>query len=173
MILQVLNISNSLTILRAPLALVFLVESSFLRILAIILAMLTDSIDGYLARKTLSTTRFGAILDPIMDKFFVIFALTVFYSEGRIELWQALSMISRDFSLLVFALYLAFSGHWQEFECTAIRWGKITTALQFIILIGLTAAFSFPWYVYSLFILFGGLAFIELCHLIKTRSTVK
>jgi phosphatidylglycerophosphate synthase len=139
---------------------------------AIILAMLTDSIDGYLARRTLTTTRFGAILDPIMDKFFVIFALCLFFTEGKIEGWQALSMISRDFFLLVFAIYLAISGHWPEFECTAIRWGKITTTLQFFILLGLTAGFSFPWYLYSFFVLFGGLAFIELCQLIKHRAKI-
>ena len=33
--------------------------------------MFTDSIDGYIARRSKSVSRFGAILDPAMDKFFV------------------------------------------------------------------------------------------------------
>ena len=164
-----LSLSNSLTFLRAPLAFLFLVENSSFRLVAIILAMFTDSIDGYVARKRCAATRFGAILDPIMDKFFVIFALAVFLHEGRLELWQALSMISRDFFLCVFGVYLALSGLWHTFECQAMRWGKISTALQFLTLVGLTLGFTFTWHVYTLFVLFGTLAFIELCLLIKRR----
>ena len=164
-----LSLSNSLTFLRAPLAFLFLIENSSLRLVGIILAMFTDSIDGYVARKRCSTTRFGAILDPLMDKFFVIFALTVFLHEGRLEGWQALSMVSRDFFLCVFGIYLALSGRWHTFECQAMRWGKISTALQFLTLVGLTLGFTFTWHVYTLFILFGTLAFIELCQLINRR----
>lgn len=164
-----LSISNSLTFLRAPLAFLFLFENAYFRLVAIILAMFTDSIDGYIARRRASTTRFGAILDPIMDKFFVIFALSVFLMEGRLEMWQALAMISRDFFLLVFGIYLAISGLWHTFECQAMRWGKISTALQFLTLVGLTLGYTFTWHIYSLFVLFGTLAFIELCQLINRR----
>jgi len=65
-----LTLSNALTFLRAPLALLFLSEVTALRIGAIIIAMVTDGIDGYLARRNSSVTKLGAILDPIMDKFF-------------------------------------------------------------------------------------------------------
>ncbi|HAZ15893.1 MAG TPA: CDP-diacylglycerol--glycerol-3-phosphate 3-phosphatidyltransferase [Parachlamydiales bacterium] len=166
------SISNSLTFLRAPLAFLFLAENPTYRLIAIVLAMMTDSIDGYLARLWRSTSRFGAILDPLMDKFFVLFALAVFLHEGRLELWQALAMISRDFFLCAFGMYLALSGQWHAFECQAIRWGKISTALQFFILFGLTLGYSFSWQFYALFILFGILAFVELCQLIKRRSLI-
>jgi CDP-diacylglycerol---glycerol-3-phosphate 3-phosphatidyltransferase len=168
-----LSLSNGLSFLRAPLALLFLVESTTWRVIAIILAMLTDSIDGYLARRNRSASSFGAILDPAMDKFFVIFGLGVLLMEGKLEIWQACAMISRDFFLCVFGIYLSLSGHWQAYECKAIRWGKITTALQFFILIGLTLHFVFPWFVYALFILFGCLAFIELCQIKQQNSAKK
>ena len=126
-----MNLSNSLSLLRAPLAFLFLLENPTVRLLAIFLAMLTDSIDGYLARRSKTVTRFGAFLDPAMDKFFVVFCLGVLVSEGSIEVWQALTMISRDFALCFFGLYLSLSGLWQSYEFRAIRWGKITTALQF------------------------------------------
>ncbi len=158
-----LSLSNGLSFLRAPLALLFLVDSVSWRILAILLAMVTDSVDGYLARRFGSTSHFGAILDPAMDKFFVLFGLGVLLMEGRLEVWQACSMISRDFSLCVFGLYLSLSGHWQAYQFRAIRWGKVTTALQFIVLIGLSLHFTFPWQLFALFVLFGTLAFIELC----------
>ncbi len=157
-----LSLSNGLSFLRAPLAFLFLVENVTFRIVAILLAMLSDSIDGYLARKRRSVTQFGAILDPAMDKFFVFFALTVLLIEGKIELWQSLAMISRDFFLCAFGIYLSLSGLWKAYECKSIRWGKATTALQFLALIGLTLSYTFPGYLYFIFILFGLLAFIEL-----------
>lgn len=163
------SLSNSLSLLRAPLAFLFLLENTTLRITAIVLAMFTDSIDGYLARRSQSASRFGAILDPAMDKFFVFFALVVFLVEGRLEVWQAAAMISRDFFLCLFAIYLSVAGLWQTHEYRSIRWGKITTALQFIILIGLSMNIVFPAAVYFTFILLGSLAFIELFGL-KTTS---
>ncbi len=157
-----LSLSNSLSFLRAPLAFLFLVDNVQCRILAIVLAMLTDSIDGYLARKRRLVTRFGAILDPAMDKFFVFFTLSVLLIEGRLETWQAVAMISRDFFLCAFGVYLSLAGHWRAYECKSIRWGKATTVLQFFSLVGLTLSYKFPSYFFCVFILFGLLAFIEL-----------
>lgn len=165
------NLSNSLSLLRAPLALLFLFESPTLRLLAILLAMLTDSIDGYLARKWHTTTRFGAVLDPAMDKFFVVFCLGILLSEHRLLPWQGLMMISRDFALCLFGLYLSLSGLWQSYVFRAIRWGKITTALQFVVLIALTMGFSIPWYLYIAFVIFAGLALVELFQFKKSAST--
>lgn len=156
------NLSNSLSLLRAPLALLFLIDNEMLRLMAILLAMLTDSIDGFLARRYHQTTRIGAILDPAMDKLFVFFALAIFLGEQRLELWQACVMLSRDIALCLFGVYLGTTGLWQSFEFRAIRWGKVSTALQFVVLIGLTFGVVFPWYAYTLFILFGCLAFYEL-----------
>ncbi|MBM3199074.1 MAG: CDP-alcohol phosphatidyltransferase family protein, partial [Chlamydiae bacterium] len=79
------SLSNVLTFLRAPLALFFLIDSPPLRLLSLLLAMITDYMDGYIARKTRTTSQFGAKLDPLMDKFFVFFVLTVLFLEGKIE----------------------------------------------------------------------------------------
>jgi CDP-diacylglycerol--glycerol-3-phosphate 3-phosphatidyltransferase len=153
------------------LAFLFLFENTTIRIIAILLAMLTDSIDGYLARKWHTATRFGAVLDPAMDKLFVVFCLGVLLSEHSLQPWQALMMIARDFALCLFGLYLSLSGLWQSYEFRAIRWGKITTALQFVVLIALTLGFSIPWYLYTSFVVFAGLALIELFQFKKSAST--
>jgi CDP-diacylglycerol--glycerol-3-phosphate 3-phosphatidyltransferase len=168
-----LSLSNGLSFLRAPLALLFLTDNLFLRILAIVLAMITDSIDGYFARRYRSASQFGAILDPAMDKFFVFFGLGVLIFEHRLEVWQACAMISRDFFLIAFGIYLSISRQWNAYECKSIRWGKVTTALQFFVLIGLTVGIVFPPYTYLIFILSGTLAFIELCLIKKRAKAVK
>ncbi len=157
-----LTASNSLSFIRAPLAFLFLQDNSTLRIIAVLLAMITDSIDGYLARRSQSVSRFGAILDPTMDKFFVYFAMTILFLEQKINSWEVASMLSRDFFLCLYGLLMLAAGRWKAIVFRAIRWGKVTTALQFIVLLGLVLNFTFPWYVYVAFVAMGWLAFLEL-----------
>lgn len=157
-----LNPPNSLSLLRAPLALLFLSESILVRVIALVCAMLTDCIDGYLARRYAYTSRLGAVLDPMMDKFFVFFVLLVFVMEHRLQQWQAILMISRDLFLCIFAVYLAIRGDWKSYRCRAVRWGKVTTALQFGIIFLHTFNLPPPSFVYWIFTLVGLLVFVEL-----------
>ena len=157
-----MTISNGLTILRAPLAFLLLYENPILRISAIFLAMLSDSIDGYLARKSRSTSKLGAVLDPVMDKFFVYFALFVFFSDNQIKSWQIFTFVSRDSALFRFGSYLIACRKWQKAKLRPIRWGKVATALQFIVLMSLSLSIKIPNYIYVIFCFLGILAFIEL-----------
>ncbi|HLB52102.1 MAG TPA: CDP-alcohol phosphatidyltransferase family protein [Chlamydiales bacterium] len=157
-----INISNSLSFLRAPLALLFLQSHPVLRLLAILLATLTDSIDGYLARKYRRTTQFGAILDPLMDKFFVYFALIILFQEGALSPLEISAMLSRDVALCLYGLFMAITGRWKSIIFRSARWGKATTALQFVILSGLVFNLPFPAFATVAFIIMGALALIEL-----------
>jgi phosphatidylglycerophosphate synthase len=157
-----ITVSNSLSFIRAPLALLFWQDNPTLRFAAIFLAMVTDCIDGYFARRNKSTSQFGAVLDPTMDKFFVYFVLSVLFIEGRIGLIPLLTMLSRDLFLCLYGFLMIVTGRWKTVVFRAIKWGKITTALQFIVLMGLTIGIDFPWYIYGAFIAMGWLAFLEL-----------
>lgn len=157
-----LSASNSLSFIRAPLAFLFLQDNSTLRIAAIILAMITDTIDGYVARRSQSVSRFGAILDPTMDKFFVYFAMIVLFRESKLASWEMAAMLSRDFFLCLYGLIMAATGRLKRIVFRSIRWGKVTTALQFIVLIGLVLGMSFPWYIFAYFMVMGWFAFLEL-----------
>ncbi|CAM0117863.1 CDP-alcohol phosphatidyltransferase family protein [Rhabdochlamydiaceae symbiont of Dictyostelium giganteum] len=165
-----INISNSLSLLRAPLAFLFLIESPMLRLMATFLAMLTDSIDGYLARRSKTASRFGAVLDPAMDKFFVFFALGALWFENKIELWQLVTMVSRDIALCIFGLYLSASNRWHTYEFRSIRWGKITTALQFIVLIALSLGYEIPTVTFYAFVGFALLGLYELFQFKKVTA---
>lgn len=133
--------------------------------------MITDSIDGYLARRNRSTSRFGAILDPAMDKFFVYFALAILFLEQKIVAWEVAAMLSRDFFLCIYGIFMLAKHRWKTIVFRAIRWGKITTALQFIILLGLIGGLSFSWIVYAAFVVMGWLAFIELFQIPEHTSS--
>lgn len=157
-----LNLSNVLSLSRGGFALLFLVENTWVRLGALLLAMVSDFLDGYIARKQGTTTQFGAILDPIMDKFFVFFVGGIFYMEDRLAAWQLAALLSRDVSLCLFGIYLLIVKGWHGYECKAIWWGKITTAAQFFLFVGLTLNFRFPGYLYFLFVVMAAFAFIEL-----------
>lgn len=165
-----LTVSNSLSFIRIPLAFLFLMENPYLRTLAILLAMITDSVDGYLARKNRSVSQFGAILDPVTDKFFVYFALTVLFLEQKIAAWEVAAMLSRDVFLCLYGLFMIAARRWKTVVFRAIRWGKATTALQFIVLFGLVYQFSFPWVTYGAFVAMGWLAFLELFQVSSSGS---
>lgn len=156
------TIPNLLSFLRMPLALFLFQENPYLRALAIILAMLSDGLDGYLARRFQQISRVGTWLDPITDKMFVLVCLFVFWQEGHLMVGQAAAMMGRDFALMVFGVYLAVRGRLMEYRIQPIWWGKITTALQFVVLLCLTFFGSIPNYCYIPFIIFGVLALREL-----------
>lgn len=167
-----LNFSNVLSLSRAAFALVFLQLNPLMRFFAIILAMITDFLDGFLARKQGTTSQFGAILDPIMDKFFVFFAGGILFLENRLNIWELSALLSRDLSLCLFGIYLVIVRGWKGYECKAIFWGKITTVFQFLFLIGLTLNFVFPPYLYFLFVIMAAFAFLELVSNYR-RSTLR
>jgi CDP-diacylglycerol--glycerol-3-phosphate 3-phosphatidyltransferase len=165
-----LTASNVLSFSRGPLAFLFLLHAPWIRATAVLIAMFTDSVDGYLARKSGSTSRFGAVLDPVMDKFFVYFVLSVLFFEHKIELWQALAMITRDLALCIFGTYLILRGKWSSYEVKSIIWGKITTAFQFVVLISISLDYTLPSSVYILFVIFSFIALIELFWRLKFKT---
>lgn len=157
-----LNLSNVLSLSRAALALCFLQESPLFRFIAILCAMISDFLDGFIARRSGTASQFGAILDPIMDKFFVFFAGGILYLERSFTGADLLMLLSRDISLCLFGIYLVCVQGWKDYECKAIFWGKLTTTAQFILLCGVTLHIVFPKYLYFLFILMATCAFGEL-----------
>lgn len=157
-----ITLPNLITLMRFPLALAFLQDNVLWRITALILAMLSDGLDGYIARRFGKISRLGTFLDPLADKLFVIFVLGIFLAEGRLNLWEAATMLCRDFSVILFGFYLAWKGTLNQYQFRAIRCGKVTTVLQFAVLLGLTIHAAIPSFIFISFIILGLLALIEL-----------
>ena len=153
-----------LSFVRAPLAGLLLVPSSTARILAILLAMLSDILDGYLARRFNATSRLGTILDPLTDKFFALSALTIFFFEQKISALESVAFLSRDIFIIAFTIYLFLSGNWGKYKVRALTWGKVSTSLQLIVLIALAANWQIPSLSYSIFVALGALSFRDFYH---------
>lgn len=101
-------------------------------------AILSDYLDGYIARITNRVTELGKILDPIADKLcaFVLFFYTVWI--GVIPLWFFLLEIARDLLILIGSLYIQVS---KGKVAMAVTSGKVSVnalALYWMI------AFFFP-----------------------------
>ena len=159
------TLPNILSAARGPLAFLFLLENTTVRIAAIVVAMATDSIDGFLARRSHSASQLGALLDPLMDKFFMLFALTVAVTEQRILVWQMATLLSRDFAVATFGAFLGITGGLSNYRLRSIWVGKVSTSLQFVVLIALMKQATIPSYVYHGFIVLGITALAELFYL--------
>ena len=70
-----------------------------------VVAMATDQIDGWLARRWNQTSAFGSLLDPIADKVLVMCALVMLIAEGVAPAWMVAAIVAREF--LVSGLRLA------------------------------------------------------------------
>jgi CDP-diacylglycerol--glycerol-3-phosphate 3-phosphatidyltransferase len=70
-----------------------------------VVAMATDQIDGWLARRWNQTSAFGSLLDPIADKVLVMAALVMLVAEGVAPAWMVAAIVARE--LLVSGLRLA------------------------------------------------------------------
>jgi CDP-diacylglycerol--glycerol-3-phosphate 3-phosphatidyltransferase len=69
------------------------------------IAMATDWVDGWLARRSDSSSAMGSLLDPVADKILVLSVLIVLLGEGIFAGWVVAAIVAREF--LVSGLRLA------------------------------------------------------------------
>jgi CDP-diacylglycerol--glycerol-3-phosphate 3-phosphatidyltransferase len=68
-------------------------------------AMATDQIDGWLARRLNQTSPLGSLLDPIADKILVLATLVMLVEQRVVPAWMVAAIVAREF--LVSGLRLA------------------------------------------------------------------
>ena len=98
------TLPNQLTILRLFLTVIFVIarESGMawgatVAVVAFGLAVLSDYLDGVLARRLACETDFGRLMDPLADKVLIAAALVCLAWSHDIPAWAAILLISRDF----------------------------------------------------------------------------
>lgn len=158
------NIPNCLSLLRFPLAFLFLVDSVPIRVIAVLLALATDYLDGFIARSKNSVTKIGTILDPIADRVFVLIASLTLLMEQRLTLWALGAIFARDLFLILFWAYLKLNGTWDNFKCRATLWGKVTTVVQLLLLLAITLNVVFPPAFFLGLLILGVFSFAELLY---------
>ena len=130
----VLNIANILTVLRILLVPVFVVlffvadaQEPWWRVGAFSIfavAMFTDYVDGYLARKLSLVTDFGKIADPIADKALISAALISLSLVGELYWWITVVILVREVGITLWRLFGV------DYVVAASKGGKLKTLTQ-------------------------------------------
>lgn len=130
----VLNIANVLTVLRILLVPVFVVlffvadaQDPWWRVGAFVVfavAMFTDYVDGYLARRLGLVTDFGKIADPIADKALIAAALVSLSLVGELYWWVTVVILVREVGITLWRLFGV------DYVVAASKGGKLKTVTQ-------------------------------------------
>ncbi|MSO57441.1 MAG: CDP-diacylglycerol--glycerol-3-phosphate 3-phosphatidyltransferase [Thermoleophilia bacterium] len=62
-------------------------------------AMATDQVDGWLARRRGETTAFGALLDPVADKVLALVGFVMLVGAGVVPAWMVAAIIAREIAI--------------------------------------------------------------------------
>jgi len=113
-----MNLPNKITMLRVfliPFFVVFMLVSAipyskYIALVIFVVASLTDTLDGYIARKYKLVSNFGKFMDPLADKLLVSSAMICLVSLNRIPAWVVIVIISREFIISGFRLVASDAG---------------------------------------------------------------
>ena len=103
--------------------------------------ILTDVLDGHLARRRGETTEWGRILDPLADKL-AIDSITValFWTKG-LPLWVLLFVLGRDAAIVLAGGFLKARA---RIVTPSNVWGKLTTTAMSALLLTYAMEFDPP-----------------------------
>lgn len=106
-------------------------DGGVLRLGIIGVAGLTDFLDGFVARRVNATSRWGALVDPISDRFFALAAVATLLFDGLLTTPQYFALIARDLATAAGFVVAKATPSLRPADFKA-RWtGKAVTVLQF------------------------------------------
>jgi len=143
----VVNLPNALTVLRiflVPLLVVVLLTKAeghvFVGSGIFGLAVLTDYLDGYFARRRNQVTRLGILLDPIADKLLTSAAFLSLVEMDAVPAWMVMIIVGREFIVTGFRNVAASRG--LLIPASALGKGKMVSQCVAIFLLLLGRRFS-------------------------------
>jgi CDP-diacylglycerol--glycerol-3-phosphate 3-phosphatidyltransferase len=144
-------------------------EREFLRFVALgifILGVISDAVDGYIARKSKQKSQAGLVLDPLGDKLLLMsgFICLSMIKEFplRFPLWATFIVISRD-AIILLGTVVIFMVR-QNIQILPTKWGKLTTIFQMAAVIAVLVQLSFAfifWWLAVFFTLVSGIDYIK------------
>lgn len=158
------RVPNILSLSRLVLAALFVPAGLAGRIALICLASATDFLDGWLARRTNSSTRWGALVDPIADRIFVLVAIVVYVLNGELLVVEALLFLSRDLATALGFVVARLAPRLRGVEFKARMPGKIVTVLQLVTLIALVVGARPLWPFIAVVALASAVAIADYTH---------
>ncbi len=156
-----MNIADKLSLSRIPLTLLFLIfsQNKIISIIILGIVILTDIIDGYIARKNKISSKFGALIDPLADKVFVISALLLFLYLNKIALLEFFILIIRDIYSIIEVIITLITKSKKSHKARVF--GKITTTLQYFLILTLILDLNLKSYLIIPIFIFSLLTIID------------
>lgn len=146
-------------------------KEDYLRFVALgifVLAVVSDAVDGYIARKSKQHSKAGLILDPLGDKlllmsaFICLYLIDGFPKGVRFPLWVTLIVISRDVLMLLGAVVIYIVK--QNIDVSPTKWGKFTTIFQMLSVMAVLLQWGFSyilWWLAVIFTVISGVDYIK------------
>ena len=99
----------------------------------IAIAGISDAVDGELARRFDSRTRFGTIADPAADKLLVLVVFVVLAIQEHVPIWLVAMIVGREVVILCGAL--AYRSVFGNFRVVPSSLSKVNTGVQIVVLV--------------------------------------
>lgn len=165
----ILNLANKITITRIILTPLFITAIVYGRmdiaLVFFIIAIISDGLDGFIARTYNQKTILGTILDPIADKILLISAficLAILKSlphDFRLPPYVPIIVISRDAIIVLGSVMIHVIKGNVKIEPSF--WGKITTFFQMITIVAILIGFKYSELVWNTAIAFTIISAID------------
>lgn len=137
---------NILTLLRLPLAAgvvwSILGGRTGLALVLLALAGLSDSLDGYLARRLGAVSRLGTLIDPVADKALLVSTFLTLGVAGLVPMWLVWMVLARDVLILAVGGLALLAGRGRALAPSV--WGKLSTVVQVATGLAALLAGAFP-----------------------------
>jgi cardiolipin synthase (CMP-forming) len=144
---RIWTVPNQITLLRLGFLPFFLILISYEEykwaLLILVVAGLTDGIDGLLARYLNQKSALGAYLDPIADKLLLSSSFVILAMAKKVAWWLTIMVLSRDVLLLVVAAVIILISGYRPFPPSI--YGKLTTFFQIVFVFAVVLAAAYPY----------------------------
>jgi len=127
------NLITAFRIILVPVFVIYLINDRLNAALIVFLVcMVSDGIDGMVARVFNQKSRLGAYLDPLADKTLLVTAFVLLGVRGYLPSWFTVTAIARDVMILLGVVVIHLNRLELKIRPSAVS--KINTCLQFITL---------------------------------------
>ncbi|MEN8763139.1 MAG: CDP-alcohol phosphatidyltransferase family protein [Thiogranum sp.] len=111
-----------------------LIQQHFLLALVLFfIAGISDAADGFLAKYYGWTSRLGALLDPLADKFLLVTAYLALWWIGLLPFWLLVLVAARD--VVIVGGAVAYNYHIERLEAEPTLISKLNTLLQILLVL--------------------------------------